>query len=78
MKTGVGSTTTSWRLYRSSRLRRRLRVAYQLWLLQRLFVGRNDKSVRQTGLGFLVYLLLGALSGQGMLMAHSWELYRIE
>ena len=51
--------------------------AYQLWLLQRLFVGRNDKSVRQTGLGFLVYLLLGALSGQGMLMAHSWELYRI-
>ena len=51
---------------------------YELFLLVFILsVARDDKPIRQTGVGFLVYLLLGAICGQGMLLAHSIQLYRI-
>ena len=42
-----------------------------------LFYARDDKPVRRAGLGFLLYLLTGGLCGQGLLIAHSAQLYRI-
>ena len=42
-----------------------------------LGVARDDKQVRQTGLSFLVYLLLGAICGQTMLMAQAWQYYEV-
>ena len=50
-----------------------------LFLLAVLFVisgpARNDKSVRQIGLGFLIYLILGGICGQGLLLAYSIQIY---
>ena len=40
-------------------------------------VGRNDKSVRQAGLGFLIYLIVGGLCGQGIIMAQAGQLYQV-
>jgi len=36
---------------------------------------RNDKTVRQVGLGFLIYLILGGICGQGLLLAYSIQIY---
>ena len=51
---------------------------YQIVLLVFvLCVARNDRPVRQTGLSFLVYLLIGALCGQGMVLATSHQYLQI-
>ena len=42
-----------------------------------LHTARNDKPVRTTGLGFLVYLLLGALCGQAYLVVHAEQIYQV-
>ena len=42
-----------------------------------LCYARNDKPVRRAGLGFLLCLITGGLCGQGLLIAHSAQLYRI-
>ena len=51
---------------------------YEIFLLLIVVtVARDDKPVRFAGVGFLVCLLLGALCGQGMLMAQSWQYYQV-